>query len=139
MSSRRCFFNACILGVIGGSKIYSAQLLMDRLGSSPLGTGNAWDIRIFTTLPETNIFAPENRWLEYDCFLLGWPIFRGELLVSGRVAWKRILFSWFSCPYVSKRLANMHQKLVGSWKPDCSFFRRGVWYNKDVLRQRLTN
>ena len=28
------------------------------------------------TLPETNIFAPENGWLEYDCFLLGWPIFR---------------------------------------------------------------
>ena len=23
------------------------------------------------TLPETNIFAPENGWLEYDCFLLG--------------------------------------------------------------------
>ena len=29
------------------------------------------------TLPETNI-APENGWLEYDPFLLGWPIFRGE-------------------------------------------------------------
>ena len=27
------------------------------------------------TLPETNI-APENGWLEYDRFLLGWPIFR---------------------------------------------------------------
>ena len=37
------------------------------------------------TLPETNIFAPENGWLEDDRFLLGWPIFRGELLVSGRV------------------------------------------------------
>ena len=23
------------------------------------------------TLPETNIFAPKNGWLEYDCFLLG--------------------------------------------------------------------
>ncbi len=32
------------------------------------------------TLPETNIFAPENGWLEYDPFLLGWPIFRGENL-----------------------------------------------------------
>ena len=30
-------------------------------------------------------FAPENGWLKYDCFLLGWPIFRGDLLVSGRV------------------------------------------------------
>ena len=30
--------------------------------------------------------APENGWLEFDRFLLGWPIFRDELLVSGRVA-----------------------------------------------------
>ena len=30
------------------------------------------------TLPETNIFAPENGFL-------GWPIFRCELLVSGSV------------------------------------------------------
>ena len=38
------------------------------------------------TLPETNSeFTPENGWLEYDCFPLGWPIFRGELLVSRRV------------------------------------------------------
>ena len=38
------------------------------------------------TLPETNSkFTPENGWLEYECFLLGWPIFRGELLVSWRV------------------------------------------------------
>ena len=29
------------------------------------------------TLHETNIFAPENGWLEYDRFLLGWPIFTG--------------------------------------------------------------
>ena len=37
------------------------------------------------TLPKTNI-APENGWLEYDRFLLGWPTFRGELLVSGSVS-----------------------------------------------------
>ena len=31
-----------------------------------------------TTLSETNSeFTPENGWLEYDRFLLGWPIFRG--------------------------------------------------------------
>ncbi len=36
-------------------------------------------------LPETNI-APENGWLEDDPFLLGWLMFRGELLVSGSVA-----------------------------------------------------
>ena len=28
------------------------------------------------TLPETNI-SPENEWLEYDRFLLGWVVFRG--------------------------------------------------------------
>ena len=27
------------------------------------------------TLPETNIFAPENVWLEYDCFLLRVPAY----------------------------------------------------------------
>ena len=37
------------------------------------------------TLPETNIFAPKNGWLEYDRFLLGFGLFMGELLVSGRV------------------------------------------------------
>ena len=29
------------------------------------------------TLPETNIFAPENGWLEYDPFLLGFGLFSG--------------------------------------------------------------
>ena len=42
-------------------------------------------MKIFDTLPETNVFAPENGWLEDDPFLLGRPIFRCELLVSGRV------------------------------------------------------
>ena len=38
-------------------------------------------------LPESNSeFTPENGWLEYERFLLGWPIFRCELLVSGRVS-----------------------------------------------------
>ena len=37
------------------------------------------------TLPETNIFAPENGWLEYDCFLLGFGLFSGAMLVSGSV------------------------------------------------------
>ena len=44
-----------------------------------------------TTLPETNI-APENGWLEYDRFLLGWPIFRCELLVSGSVSLDDLYF-----------------------------------------------
>ena len=29
------------------------------------------------TLPQTNIFAPENGWLEYDPFLLGFGLFSG--------------------------------------------------------------
>ena len=29
--------------------------------------------------------APENGWLEYDCFLLGPGLFSGSLLVSGSV------------------------------------------------------
>ena len=38
-----------------------------------------------TTLPETNIFAPENGWLEYDRFLLGWPgLFSGAFAGSFR-------------------------------------------------------
>ena len=44
-----------------------------------------------STLPKTNI-APENGWLEFgrwNLFLLGRPIFRGELLVSGRVWTKK--------------------------------------------------
>ncbi len=35
--------------------------------------------------------APENGCLEDKPFLLGWPIFRGELLVSGRVGWDSLL------------------------------------------------
>ena len=38
----------------------------------------------FNTPPGSNIFVPENEWLEEDRFLLGWCIFRG-MLVSGRV------------------------------------------------------
>ena len=43
------------------------------------------------TLPETNM-ALENGW--NISFLLGWPIFRGDLLVSGRVSDHRWFF-WF--------------------------------------------
>ena len=38
------------------------------------------------TLPETNIFAPENCWLKDEFPFGARPIFMGELLVSGRVA-----------------------------------------------------
>ena len=39
------------------------------------------------TLPETKS-SHLNGWLEYDRVLLGWPIFRGELLVSGIVIYQ---------------------------------------------------
>ena len=47
-------------------------------------------------LPETNI-APENGWLEYDSFLLGWPVFRGELLIfrEGSQSQRLLLFGMF--------------------------------------------
>ncbi len=44
-------------------------------------------------LHETNIFAPENGWLEYDRFLLGLPIFRGEPLVSRSVPSMKLRYS----------------------------------------------
>ena len=45
-----------------------------------------WIMLIFLgcTLPETNIFAPENGWLEYDRFLLGPGLFSGAFAVSFR-------------------------------------------------------
>ena len=42
------------------------------------GSNRIASYQFFVTLPETNIFAPENGWLEYDRFLLGRPIFRCE-------------------------------------------------------------
>ena len=59
------------------------------------------------TLPETNIFAPKNGWLDYDRFLSGWPIFRGEPLVSGRV-WKKMMFQYHCSRYHSKAQAQKH-------------------------------
>ncbi len=41
------------------------------------------EVHHIPTLPETNIFAPENGWLEYDRFLLGWPICRGYVSFRG--------------------------------------------------------
>ena len=48
------------------------------------------------TLPETNSeFTPENGWLEYDRFLLGWPILR--CYVSCREGMIRARFFEFLC------------------------------------------
>ena len=38
-----------------------------------------WSFFFLVTLPETNIFAPENGWLEYDSFLLGLGLFSGAI------------------------------------------------------------
>ena len=47
---------------------------------------STWSSDPHFTLPETNSkFAPENGWLEDDCFLLGRPISVAKMLVSGRV------------------------------------------------------
>ena len=62
-----------------------------RLGTKESLQWGTPDFYWWITLPETNIFAPENGWLQYDRFLLWWPICRGELLVSGRVNGK---FNW---------------------------------------------
>ena len=49
-------------------------------------TSHAVQQIMVVTFPEkTNIFALKNGWLEFFCFLLGWVISRGELLVLGRV------------------------------------------------------
>ena len=43
----------------------------------PCQKPRGWLVERKDTLPETNI-VPKNGWLEYDPFLLGRPIFRGE-------------------------------------------------------------
>ena len=53
-----------------------------------------------STLPETNIFAPENGWLEYDRFLSEWPIFRWELLVLGSCNCHFLLLMFPSFPTI---------------------------------------
>ena len=41
---------------------------------------------VLNILPETNILEPENGWLEYGCFLLGFGLCSGaKMLVSGSV------------------------------------------------------
>ena len=58
----------------------------NHLPNKDLWKSSNWSNHLQTdTLPETNIFAPENGWLEYSFLFLGWPIFRGEPLVSGSV------------------------------------------------------
>jgi len=50
-----------------------------------------WKYGLLTdTLPETNIFAFETGWLEYDPFLLGFrPIFRGYVSFREGISFPR--------------------------------------------------
>ena len=58
----------------------------------------------FLTLPKTNIFAPENGWLDDDPFLVGAGLFSGgKLLVSGRVIYNAQEKRLLGCP---RKLAN---------------------------------
>ena len=73
------------------------------------------------TLPETNI-SPENGWLEYKPFLLGSrPIFRGELLVSGRVTTfycTRSLINRDPWPHVSfRKISSQPNEKASEWYP----------------------
>ena len=61
------------------------EISQPKLTSKPACIATLQTLFFGLTLPETNIFAPENAWLEYDCFLLGWPDpFSGALAVSFR-------------------------------------------------------
>ena len=64
--------------------------MLVKIGSFPLldqGKISKKYLKSPPTLPGTNIFAPENGWLEYDRFLFGFCLFSGAklLIVSGRV------------------------------------------------------
>ena len=48
-------------------------------------------LKLQLTLPETNMFAPENLWLEYDRFLLGPGLFQGLCWFQGGLKKKHML------------------------------------------------
>ena len=50
--------------------------------------------------PETNMFAPENGWLEDEVSFWDFAYFRGELLVSGRVLLGNCCLSFVMFPGV---------------------------------------
>ena len=95
------------------------------------------------TLPKTNI-APENGWLEYDRFLLGWPTFRGELLVSGSVSkifLEGLLTVRCHRVYYSQWCGNFGDVYTGRiWKVDMNFsFNRMIALsNAGVYAAHLT-
>ena len=70
------------------------------------------------TLPKFKI-APEKVWLEDDPFLLGWYIFRGELLNFGRVNYALPPFLNFFCQVPASADFQVAFHAVG--------FSEGVW------------
>ncbi len=62
-----------------------------------LGCKGKFDARFVLPSLKLTAKAPENRWLEYDRFLLGRGLFSGaKMFVSGRVIFFSGLFWWFS-------------------------------------------
>ena len=76
----------------------------------------------FLWLPSLKLTAkaPENGWLEYDPFLLGWPIFRGKLLVSGSVFFLDLLPA---SPSTTSRCKELGCDFVEAEHPGNSFPR----------------
>ena len=104
--------NVCLFFLGGGVGSNLMQMLLLVLRNFPFNgalislecTENTFGIffefSIFffvSVYPPYSKFAPKNGWLEYDCFVFGWLVFRGELLVLGRVDPKV-----FSFPSVQK-------------------------------------
>ena len=96
VSTRRAFCKGCLGIATNGAGWRKRGMFEISSPSKPPQDAGSW-----LTLPETNM-APENGWLENE-FPLGGPIFRGELLVSGRVNKgfvgipdpKQIMSSWW--------------------------------------------
>ena len=83
-------------------------------------TGDTWFAR-----PETNsksTWIPG--WFEDNAFLLEWPIFRGELLVSGRVTiissmWQAVDRQQEEAVAPKQRIADEDELMVRSrWEPE---------------------
>ncbi len=68
--------------------------------------------------------APKNGWLEYDRFLLGiWPIFRGKMLVSGRVRVLDCCVQFGHFPEGPCHVSSKHPRIPSN--------SRGLWKQKN--------
>ena len=82
-----------------------------------------------STLPETNIFVPENGWLEYDPFLLEWPIFRCYVsfmesnIHRSQIVWhepKRVMLEFLD--KMSSLKSSIYHSINGTWKNQSTSF-----------------